>query len=113
MELKTKKKIFYFAVVLVLYFLVAGADLRSVFVWRTTKFYVVAAILAFWVGNERFGVYHKVTVRPLYVWGGGCMMVGMFILMLFLKEALHHNDPAPASSPTPITDTTDLNPSDK
>jgi drug/metabolite transporter (DMT)-like permease len=95
MDINTKRKIIYFVAALALYFVVAGADVRSTLLWRTTKFYVIAAIFAFWVGGKPFGVYHKMTARPLYIWVGAFMMVCMFILMLFLKEALHHYDRAP------------------
>jgi len=86
----TKRKTAYFIAVLALYFLVAGSDLRNGLLLNATKYYVIAAILAFWVGGEPFGVYHKFTARPLYIWVGAFVMVSMFILMLFLKEALHH-----------------------
>ena len=58
--------------------------------------YVIAAILAFWGGGGTFGIYHKMTARPLYIWVGVAVMVCSFILMLLLKELLHHNDHASA-----------------
>ena len=95
MDSNTKRKIIYFIAVLALYCVAAGADIGSILCWRTTRLYVIAAIFAFWVGGEPFGVYHKMTARPLYIWVGTFMMVCMFILMLLLKEALHHYDHAP------------------
>ena len=94
MSRNTKLKIFYFVVVLAAYFIIAGADVRSVALWRTTRFYVLAAIIAFWAGGEPFGVYQKMSVRPIAIFVGAVTMVVMFILMLLLKEALHHYDHA-------------------
>lgn len=95
MESNTKKKIFYFVAVLAFYFFVVGSDLDNRMMRRPTYFFVTAAVLAFWVGREPFGVYQKISVRPICIWVGTFMMVVMFILMLFLKEALHHYDKTP------------------
>ena len=97
MSQKTKLKIFYFVVVLALYFFIVGADINRALLKRgplgwVTNTYVIATVIAFWCGRESFGIYQKINPRPFAILIGGIVMVTMFILMLLLKEALHHYD---------------------
>jgi hypothetical protein len=106
MESKTKQKAIYFTAAILLFVLVAGADLRNSWIWWMGCLYVTAAIFAFWRGGEPFGIYQKITMRPIFIWVGAFMMVAMFVFMLLYKEMLHHHyDHAPNTSLEPTSAT--------
>ena len=97
MEPKTKQRIIYFTLALALYGMVAGSDLSAVLIRKLTLYYLGAAVFTFWLGGDPVGTFRPISMRPLCLLLGSIVMVCLFIMMLFVKEALHHQGRAPGS----------------
>jgi hypothetical protein len=57
---------------------------------RWTIIYVIAATFAFWLGREPVGVLRPISMRPICIVLGSIVMVCAFVMMLLIKDALHH-----------------------
>jgi|SRR3954453_18242589 hypothetical protein len=85
-----RQRTIYFIMALAVYGIAAGADIWTGSIFRLAIGYVIAAIFVFWLGREPVGVLRPVSMRPICVLLGSIVMVCAFVMMLLVKDALHH-----------------------